>query len=176
MAVNNQPADDIDEPTHPTEPTPKEPLPGGANVGAGGRVGGSHSIELGEPHTIVLPQGRISGPRFPGRVDLPVSLTIGAALRWLVSPDVSASTMARAEAVRFSTLELAADSVPSGIEAKGRPRETLWMLWLDVTHQRSAVRYRPRRPSQGTSTTLPMFSRAARIRCASGASANGTAA
>jgi hypothetical protein len=35
---------------------------------------------------------------------------------------------------------------------------------------------RPRPPSQGTSTTLPMFSRAARIRCASGASANGTAA
>jgi pimeloyl-ACP methyl ester carboxylesterase len=59
MAVNNQPADDIDEPTHPTEPTPKEPLPGSATAGAGGRVGGSRRPELGEPHTIVLPQGRI---------------------------------------------------------------------------------------------------------------------
>ena len=33
-----------------------------------------------------------------------------------------------------------------------------------------------RRLAQGTSTTLPTFSREARMRCAAGASANGTAA
>jgi hypothetical protein len=39
-----------------------------------------------------------------------------------------------------------------------------------------AVKTTERRLAQGTSTTLPTFSRAARMRCAVGASANGTAA
>ncbi|WP_197514888.1 alpha/beta hydrolase [Mycobacterium sp. 852013-50091_SCH5140682] len=57
--MSNQPDNNIDAPTHPTDATAKEPLLGSVNVRTGGRVGGSRSIELGEPQTIVLPQGRI---------------------------------------------------------------------------------------------------------------------
>lgn len=59
MAENNQRADAIAKPTHTAEPTPNEPLRDGANAEPGARVGGSRSSELGEPHTIDLPQGRI---------------------------------------------------------------------------------------------------------------------
>lgn len=48
-----------------------------------------------------------------------VLLTIRAALRRLVSPSASASAIARAEAVRFSMFELAADSERSRTDAKG---------------------------------------------------------
>lgn len=48
-----------------------------------------------------------------------VFATITEALRRRECPRVSASAMARAEAVRFSILELAADSDRSSTEAKG---------------------------------------------------------